>query len=361
MPASVALPPVLSSEPTEELGLGVRIGNYELVRRVGLGGMGEVYEARHVHLKKRVAIKRLHDCFTWNREMKRRFLREGIAACQSGHPNIVNITDMGVHGEIPYLVMEFLDGESLEQRIHRDGRLAIEEVVRLLLPVANALAWAHERGVIHRDVKPANIILARSRDHVEVKLVDFGISRLEGGADLTRFNHVLGTLVYMAPELRAGETRGDALTDQFALGVTLFETVAGEPPRNVGTSGRTISLRALRPDVPPALERTILRAMHPDRSKRFADLHQLEQALRAVRERPPRAQAPRSKACHRSIQLLFLLLISLVVGLLAMVAWCWTESYGTGTAEPVTRPLSWRQPSSGPVSQPLPALRSVPY
>jgi len=364
MSVFAAISGVLSFEPTRRFNLG-RIGKYELVRRLGGGGMGEVFEARHARLGKRVAIKRLRDCFVWNKEMSQRFLREGVVACQVGHPNIVNVHDVGVHEGTPYLVMELLEGESLDARVRREGRrLSIAEIVDVVLPVADALAAAHDCGVIHRDVKPANIILAGSEARPLVKVVDFGISRLVGGTDLTRINHVVGTPCYMAPEIRTGESRGDPLTDQFALGVTLYEAIAGEPPRRVGTSEEPISLRALRPGVAPELEQVILRAMHADRQRRFPDLRALREALLpfatpSVAPPPPATTGARpSRRRSRIPHALILVLLSTVVGILAMLSWqIWTEPLEM-SAPTVASPLPPDDPPE-PVSEPIRASRVV--
>ena len=366
-------PPVPSCQPTVKTGLGQQIGQYELIRQVGEGGMGRVYEARHVRIGKRVAIKLLSPRLARSEEMNRRFLREGIAACQIGHPNIVSVIDVGVHEAIPYLVMELLDGDSLSQRL-QTGRLTVTEVADLLLPVTDAVAAAHGRGVIHRDIKPANIILARTRGgRVNVKVVDFGISRLRGRVDLTRADVVPGTPCYMAPELRAGQTRGDPLTDQFALGVTLYESLAGEPPRSV--AGQPIALSALRPDVPRALEQVVLRATHPAPERRFPDLRQLGAALvpfASVEARarwsnafglPASAPAPRRPARRRGlVQALVLLLLTVGVGFLGVAAWdIWTSP------EIVERPAppSLAPPAPGvedppdPVTEPLSGTTSA--
>jgi serine/threonine protein kinase len=325
--------------------------------------MGAVYEASHVRLGKRVAIKLLHVHFAKNSEMTRRFLREGVVSCQIGHPNIVDITDVGVHEGIPYLVMEFLEGESLEERIYRGGRLAISTIADLMVPVVDAIAAAHEHGVIHRDIKPANIILARSRHgRVRPKVVDFGISRLVGGTDLTQVTLVPGTPCYMAPELgTTTDSRGDPKSDQYALGVTLYETIAGERPR-IGRE-RIPPLGALRPDVPAGLAQAVARAMLGDPKRRFPTVRQLGDAIlpfagqairstwkpafggdiavtaeysssaRAIRTAPSSrtassrlARPSRRRRKPGLLYTLMLLLLSAGVGILSVVAWdIWTS------------------------------------
>jgi serine/threonine protein kinase len=254
-----------------------QVGSYELVRQVGAGGMGEVWEAVHTRLHKRVAIKFLSPelCNGRSAEMVERFLQEGVLACQVTHPNIVDVTDVGVHDGIPYLVMEFLHGLSLADRLRREV-IPCEEAVELFLPVTAALFAAHEAGVVHRDIKPANIIVVHdSAGQPLPKLVDFGISRLQG-AEVTRVSMVLGTPGYMAPELLTGQSRGDPLTDQYALGVTLYEVVTRKPAPD---SNEVIPPTTIRPEIPEELEQVILRAMHHDPRRRFPNVRELGAAL----------------------------------------------------------------------------------
>jgi serine/threonine protein kinase len=389
-------------ETNRDFRLGGKLGQYELIRMVGEGGMGAVFEASHVRLGKRVAIKLLHVQFARNNEMTQRFLREGVVACQIGHPNIVDITDVGVHEGIPYLVMEFLEGDPLEERIYGNGRLEISTVADLMVPVVDAIAAAHEHGVIHRDIKPANIILARSRHgRVTPKVVDFGISRLQGGADLTQVTLVPGTPCYMAPELgTATDLRGDPKSDQFALGVTLYETIVGERPKSTGRD-RVISLRALRPDVPAALEQAVMRAMHKDPERRFPTVRQLGEAIlpfagqairttwkpafgrgetaehsasssqrvkpvkpapsrRTARPRPS-SRRPSSRRRRRPSLLytLMLLLLSAGVGILTVVAWeIWTSPEITSKevqSTPFPPSADPDTPSSDPMTEQLPS------
>jgi len=254
-----------------------QVGSYQLVRKVGYGGMGQVWEAVHTGLQKRVAIKFLSAelCAGRSAAMVERFLQEGVLACQVTHPNIVDVTDVGVHEEIPYLVMEFLDGLSLGERL-QEGFIPWQEVVDLFLPVTAALHAAHKAGVVHRDIKPANIIMVKdTTGQPTPKLVDFGVSRLHG-SDFTRVKLLLGTPGYMAPELMSGESRGDPLTDQYALGVTLYEVLVGSPVK--GTS-QVAPPRTVRPEIPEQLERVILRAMDPCPRRRFPDVREVGAAL----------------------------------------------------------------------------------
>src|SRR5262252_4179961 len=157
---------------------GSVVGRYLLVRLVGEGGMGAVYEATHQELGKRVAIKTLHQRHAASPERRSRFLREGRAASRIRHPNVADVYDVGIEGAHPYLVMEFLEGEELARLIAREAPLSVQRTADLLVPVVGAVAAAHDLGVVHRDLKPANIFLSAERGAVRPKVVDFGISKV---------------------------------------------------------------------------------------------------------------------------------------------------------------------------------------
>jgi serine/threonine protein kinase len=301
--------------------------------------MGQVWEAVHTSLQKRVAIKFLSAelCAGRSPAMVERFLQEGLLACQVNHPNIVDVTDVGVHDGVPYLVMEFLDGLSLAERL-RDAPIPWQDAVDLLLPVTAALHAAHEAGVVHRDIKPANIIVVKgSTGQAVPKLVDFGISRLHG-SEFTRANLLLGTPGFMAPELLSGQSRGDPLTDQYALGITLQEMVACRP--QVASAGSVVPPRKIQQAIPGALEQVIQCAMNPDPTRRFASVRELGAALlnlASVRqrlnwepildpnehsdtiERPPRPIVTRRRQVRGYYGLLLFAL--LLIGSLGVVFW----------------------------------------
>ncbi|MEZ4406348.1 MAG: serine/threonine-protein kinase [Polyangiales bacterium] len=216
---------------------GERVGNYEAVRRVGVGGMGEVWEARHSALKKRVALKILLPEHARSPEVTARFLREGEAASRIRHPHAVEVFDVGAHRGLPYLVMELLEGRDLDQWLHDDGVLSVEAAADIVAPVVAAIAAAHDEGVVHRDLKPGNIHLSITRDGVLVpKVLDFGISRVDGSGDVrTASATVLGTPMYMSPEQTRGASDATHASDQYAIGVILYECVTGRPPFDAPT------------------------------------------------------------------------------------------------------------------------------
>jgi serine/threonine protein kinase len=271
---------------------GSRLGGYEVARLIGHGATASVFEATHIALGKRVAVKILHEHLAADEQVRSRFLREGRIAARLRHPNTVEVIDVGVEGGAPYLVMELLTGTDLRALLAETHHLAVEHALAFLLPIASALAQAHEEGVIHRDLKPANIFLARDlRDDVVPKLVDFGLSKVtsdETSSALTATELVAGTVLYMAPEQTLGVRHSSAASDQYSLAAILYECITGEPPfRADGVYAlieriRTEAVRPpsqLAPRLPPALDAVILRALHRDPAQRHAGIRAFARSL----------------------------------------------------------------------------------
>jgi serine/threonine protein kinase len=281
-----------SSDAAPGVPPGGSIGKYRLVRVIGRGGMGLVYEAVHPELRKSVAIKTLHPDIAAEPEPLGRFLKEGEAASRIKHPNVVSVLDVGTHEGAPFLVMEYLEGESLADRFTRVPAGPIEEVVDLLLPAIAAVAAGHDEGVIHRDLKPANIFLERGRrGEVTPKVLDFGISKIVGTPaelSLTGKATVVGTLSYMAPEQTDAARTADTRTDQYAFGLILYEGLTGRRAfdESLGlrvlvevVNGRVARPRDIRAELPDALERVVLRALRVAPEDRFPSLRALGAAL----------------------------------------------------------------------------------
>lgn len=272
---------------------GSVFGRYTITRVIGTGGMGAVYEAQHNDLKKRVAIKTLHSAFADHGEIQARFMREGESASRIRHPHVVDVTDFGVQNGVPFLVMEFLEGESLGDLLERDGPVSPERLADIMLPVCAGIAAAHDEGVIHRDLKPDNLFLAKSRKSNEItpKVVDFGISKVDDGqqpSSLTSTGSMLGTPFYMSPEQLRTAKNIDHRIDQYALGVIMYECVTGERPFMAETlyemmhkiaTGDFAPPRAINAAIPENFERIILRAMSRTPEERYPSVRALAAAL----------------------------------------------------------------------------------
>ncbi len=265
--------------------IGETVSHYRILDRLGGGGMGVVYKALDLKLDRLVALKFLTSQRGAPEDEKKRFLREARAASSLDHPNICTLYEIGeTEDGAVFLAMAFCEGETLRERLD-GGRLPVAEAVEIACQITAGLARAHERGIVHRDVKPANVILTRDG---MVKIVDFGIARLAGQSRLTRVGTAMGTLSYMPPEQFRGEA-ADARADVWSLGVVLYEMVTGRLPFE-GSDEREIvrgilhhhppSMSSLRSGVPPALDRIVERALskHPD--DRPPDMERMRADLR---------------------------------------------------------------------------------
>ena len=278
-------------------------GRYRLESRIGRGQFGAVYRATHLTLHRSVAVKILQAPLEEELTSLERFKREGISTCRINHPNAVSVLDFSVtRGGVPYLVMELLEGRTLEEEIEERGSLSVERCGEILLPICGVLHEAHSLGIIHRDVKPQNIFLHQARHGEVIKVVDFGIAKLVGDAVLnqkiTLDGTNPGTPAYMAPE-RYSEIPYDGRADVYSLGVVLYEMIAGRPPFTV-SDGNAMKLALLHlseqprpprehcPEISVALEEVILSALDKDSEARpTIDVFARELAL-ALGQRPPR-------------------------------------------------------------------------
>jgi serine/threonine-protein kinase len=270
---------------------GARIASYSIVRVIGRGGMGVVYEGLHEALGKRVAIKTLITAAGQSQDVQQRFVREGKAAARIRHPHVCDVFDVGVHEGVPYLVMEYLEGEDLGSWIESRPLMRTDEIADLIIPVASALAAAHDAGVIHRDLKPDNVFIVRGKTGTLVpKLLDFGISKLDDAAalNLTGTNAILGTPYYMSPEQAGSSRTVDHRSDVFSLGVILYQCATRELPfkgdslfQLLGAILHSEPVRAsqISLSLPNAFEGVIGRAMQKDPSKRYQTAAQLGAAL----------------------------------------------------------------------------------
>jgi tRNA A-37 threonylcarbamoyl transferase component Bud32 len=283
--------PELESPP--EIAAGTSIGGrYEVIRRLGQGGMGAVYEAEHKAIQRRVAVKVLHPEFGRNPSVVERFMQEARAVNAVRHRNVVEVMDFGVDHGRPWLVMELLAGESLADRIARSGAGDPAWAVRVLDPVCRALHLAHQRGFIHRDVKPDNVFLVSEEGGEEVpKLLDFGIAKnLVDDRKLTATGTMVGTPAYMAPEQITDPKGVTPACDQYSVAAMAYEMMTARLPHEAETfhgmliakvQGAGTPLLDRRPDLPPALSAAVMRALALNPAERFPDIDAFRLALHA--------------------------------------------------------------------------------
>ena len=279
-------------------------GKYRLLRVIGAGGMGAVFEAVNTWTRRRVAIKIMHPGIAGDTLAAQRFMQEAQSASRIRHPNVVDILDLGAdpHSGARFIVQEFLTGATLRQRLVERGKLSVTEALAIMLPIVGALVEAHAGGVVHRDLKPENIFLTRDGDGREVpKLIDFGVSKMVHAEDrlaVTDEGRQIGTPFYMSPEQLRAAADLDGRTDVWSVGVVLFELVSGSRPFT-GPSHSDLIVQILKepvprlavPGVPAAFALVVERALRRERSERF-DGRQLQEALERCRSRGARLDLP---------------------------------------------------------------------
>jgi serine/threonine-protein kinase len=262
-------------------------GRYELEELIGTGGMSSVYRAHDQLLDRKVALKVLHQQYTGDEEYVERFRREARSVATLSHPNIVTVIDRGEHGDRQFIVFEYVEGENLKRLIERRGPAPVSTALELAMQIARGLSFAHQQGLIHRDVKPQNVLM---NGDGQAKVTDFGIARsLDVKHGMTQTGTVLGTSDYIAPEQAQGQ-RVDEHTDVYSLGVVLYEMLLNEVPfpgeNFVAVAMRHIneeppSIRDRRPDVPVRVEAAVHRAMAKDPEARFQTMAEFCEELEA--------------------------------------------------------------------------------
>jgi eukaryotic-like serine/threonine-protein kinase len=272
---------------TEVAGNTLVDGRYRVVRRIGSGGMADVYCAEDTHLGRQVALKVLHRRFAQDQEFVERFRREAKSAAGLNHPNVVGVFDRGEHEGTYYIAMEYLDGRTLKDIVAEEAPLAQQRVIDLGLQILQAAGFAHSHGVIHRDFKPHNVIVD---DQGRAKVTDFGIARA-GASEMTETGSIMGTAQYLSPEQAQGHAV-TATSDIYSIGVMLYEMLAGRLPFE-GDSAVAVALKHLseppppisqwRPDVHPALEAVVMAALAKDPAQRWQSAEDLAGGLEAAR------------------------------------------------------------------------------
>ncbi len=315
---------------------GLRISHYRILRRLGSGGMGEVYAAEDERLRRDVAIKFISLGKAANENARRRFEREARAASALNHPNICTIFEVSEHEGQPFLVMELLDGQDLRQ-VCAAGPVEISSLLKWGIEITDALAGAHARGIVHRDIKPGNVFVTLRGD---AKVLDFGLAKLRVSEDMefsetvslaaTATGSVMGTVAYMSPEQARGEVL-DARTDLFSLGAVLYEMASSKPAFAGATAAIIFNsilaasptpLSRVRGDVPPELESIISRALEKDRKARYQSAAEMKADLkwlqRELESRTLESTAP-SRAARRNLRAVWIgaaLMLAVLVGVL---------------------------------------------
>jgi serine/threonine-protein kinase len=297
--------------------LGRSLGNYQLESVIGEGGMGVVYLARHATLGRPAAVKVLHPELSTNQGIVTRFFNEARAASAARDPGIVEVFDFGFEDRTAYIVMEYLEGESLAARMQR-GRSAIGAALTIVRAIARALQAAHEQGIVHRDLKPDNVFLARDPElpaGERVKLLDFGIAKLAGNDERshTRTGTVMGTPTYMAPEQCRGSGRVDHRADLYALGCVAYEMLCGRPPFLADGPGDVFArhlyfpplpLRSHHPELPAEIDAFVLWLLEKDPAARPATaadvIRAVDHLAAMVVPMSPRGEPPRIQSVIRN-------------------------------------------------------------
>jgi serine/threonine protein kinase len=366
--------------------VGGQLGRYQILEEIGRGGMAVVYKAYQPSLNRYVALKVLPAQYQNDAELLARFRREAEAAKALAHPNIVRVFEVGEAQGMPFIAMEYVEGGSVASELsRRHGPLDTGTATGIAAQIAAALDYAHQQGVIHRDVKPSNMLLARDG---RALLSDFGIAKAAGKRTLTQKGTLLGTPAYMSPEQARGRRNIDGRSDIYSLGVVLYEMLTGDVPFR--GDDPTVILRAvlddapappswLYPAIPPAVERIVLRALAKEPEKRYATAGEMLAALQAatpgrpIPVRPtviaPSPAKPAVRPSARPVPAPVLLAIAvLAVALLAMVLQPPQPVQPTPTRTPTLAPtvttsgegLPTATPVSGPTATPIPTETPKP-
>jgi serine/threonine protein kinase len=266
--------------------VGENIGPYRIVEQLGQGGMATVYKAYHASLDRYVALKALHPAFNEDKTFASRFQREARVVAKLEHPHIVPVYDYAEHENRPYLVMKFIEGDTLKAHLDK-GPLSSDEIADMVDAVGSALAYAHKQGILHRDIKPSNVLLSNDG---QIYLADFGLARIaQSGESTLSSDMIMGTPQYISPEQAMGKKDLDQRTDLYSFGVMLYEMVVGRVPFNADTPFAIIHdhiytplplPHLVNPNVPEPVERVLLKSLAKERDDRYEDVSMLVQAFK---------------------------------------------------------------------------------
>lgn len=267
------------------------LNRYELLEKIGEGGMGIVYKAKCHLLNRFVAVKILKTELSSDEDFVARFKREGTSAASLSHPNIVNVHDVGTENNINFIVMEYINGKTLKQLIKKNDRLTSQKTLEISLQIAKALQCAHKNNIIHRDIKPDNIMI--TKDNL-VKVTDFGIAKVSDSRTMTNSSKIMGTAHYFSPEQAKGNFV-DFRTDIYSLGIVMYEMVTGRVPYNAESSISIAMMHIQEPVIPPKeiitdlpgnVNQVILKAMEKEPIKRFQTANEMGEILKSIKENP---------------------------------------------------------------------------
>ncbi|MEW6401699.1 MAG: serine/threonine-protein kinase, partial [Chloroflexota bacterium] len=266
--------------------IGETVGPYRIIEQLGQGGMATVFKAYHASLDRYVALKVLHPAFNEDQTFTARFQREARVVARLEHAHIVPVYDYAEHEHRPYLVMKFIEGETLKARLGR-GPLTSHEIAKVVDAVGSALAYAHRQGILHRDIKPSNVLIATDG---EMYLADFGLARIaQAGESTLSSDSIMGTPQYISPEQAMGKKDLDAGTDIYSFGVMLYEMVVGQVPFSADTPFSIIHDHiytplplpmSINPKVPEPVQRVLLKSLAKDRADRYGTVHEMCNAFR---------------------------------------------------------------------------------
>jgi len=349
---------------------GLVLENYIILDKIGAGGMGMVFKARHRQLPRAVAIKVLPPAVTKDPAAVKRFEREVQAAAKLDHPNIVTALDAGEQQGIHFLVMEYVDGIDLARRVKKDGPLPVAEAVDCILQAARGLEYAHKAGVIHRDIKPGNLLLAKpSAAQQLIKILDMGLARFDGDnaptpdtatAELTKSGSILGTADYMAPEQALNTKKADHRADIYSLGCTLYYLLAGQPPYGGETSMEKLLAHREQPisplpGAPSALEAVYRRMVAKRADDRYQSMTEVIAALeKCLAGRLSGAGMPTSVKTRRRLVWLAAGVVGLTVAV-GVAAWSFRKKETT----PLALPGTGSRADTGPISAPYAVYEGI--
>ena len=267
------------------------LNRYELLEKIGEGGMGVVYKAKCHLLNRFVAVKILKAELSNDEDFIIRFKREATSIAKLSHPNIVNIHDVGSENNINFIIMEYINGKTLKQVIKEKRKLSSQDTLDIVLQVAKALDCAHSNNIIHRDIKPDNIMITKD---MIVKIMDFGIAKVMDSRTITISKKVMGTVHYFSPEQAKGNVV-DFRTDIYSLGIVMYEMVTGQVPYNAESSITIAMMHIQEPatppqkiitDIPDNINQVVLRAMEKEPMKRYQTANEMAKILMAIKEDP---------------------------------------------------------------------------